>query len=356
MRTKQTSRERQGPSPGIRLNDIGFRLILIPTLGILIPLLTGMLKNLSLSQWWFKFSFLFTIAIAWVIWEGNRYLLFTLRAYFNWYEKPLRKIIAILLTVPFFTVPVTVLLLVIWYRIFNEGVVDWPVVRTTTLLILLAVLYIVHVYETVFLVREAESEMVLRAETEKHRAEAELAALKNQIDPHFMFNSLNTLSHLINEAPNKAVMFNDHLADVYRYILQNRDRDLVMLGEEISFLEDYFALLKIRFADAIHLEMNIPGSAMEQYLVPPISIQVLAENAIKHNEFSDQSPLHIHLALGDEAIMVWNSIRPKTLRKASSGLGLQNLDERYRLTTQKSIAITREEGRFQVRLPLLNIA
>lgn len=344
------------PRSGIRLNDIGFRLILIPTLGILIPLVTGMLQDLRLSHGMFKLSFLFTIGIAWVIWEGNRYLLFTLRTYFNWYNKPLRKILAILLTIPFYTVPVSVLLLVTWYRIFNGGVVDWPELRTTTLLILLAVLYIVHVYETVFLVREAASEMVLRAETEKLRAEAELAALKNQIDPHFMFNSLNTLSHLIKEAPAKASRFNDHLADIYRYILHNRDRDLVMLGEEIAFLEDYFALLKIRFGDAIDLDITIPESALDQYLVPPISIQVLAENAIKHNEFSDASPLRFHVSLNQDAIMVWNSLRPKTLRKASPGLGLQNLDDRYRLTTKQSIAISRDDNRFLVRLPLLNIA
>ena len=122
---------------------------------------------------------------------------------------------------------------------------------------------------------------------ERAKAEAELEALKNQIDPHFIFNSLNTLSHLIEEKPVKAKQFNDNLADVYRYILQNKARDLVLLREEMVFLENYFSLLKIRFEKAVQMKIIVDESEMDQYLVPPISLQILAENAIKHNEFSD---------------------------------------------------------------------
>jgi LytS/YehU family sensor histidine kinase len=167
------------------------------------------------------------------------------------------------------------LLLVGWYKLFAEGKPDWTVVFTSTLIILICVIFISHVYETVFLVKEAETEKVQRAQMEQAKAEAELEALKNQIDPHFIFNSLNTLSHLIEDRPEKAKQFNDNLADVYRYILHNKKRDLVLLSEEIHFLEDYFSLLKIRFENAIQLRINLSESIYESYLVPPISLQVL---------------------------------------------------------------------------------
>ncbi|HUP11566.1 MAG TPA: histidine kinase, partial [Niastella sp.] len=188
-----------------------------------------MINDQTPSTWKFKLSFLFTIGIAFLIWEGNRYLLFTLRSYFDWFNKPVRKIIVLVLAISFYTIPISALMLVIWFKIFNSGIVNWNLIYTTTLIIMICVLFITHIYETVFLVREAENEKLKKEQLERARAEAELEALKNQIDPHFIFNSLNALSHLIEKEPAKAKQFNDNLADVYRYILQNKARELVLL-------------------------------------------------------------------------------------------------------------------------------
>jgi sensor histidine kinase YesM len=339
-----------------RLNDIGFRLILIPVLGISIPLVTGMIDHSAFSLWKFKLSYVYTIGIAFVIWEGNRYLLFTLRSYFDWFNKPVKKIVALILAISFYTIPISALLLVIWYKIFNAGKVNWTVITTATLLIMICVIFITHVYETVFLVREAESEKVKKEQLERARAEAELEALKNQIDPHFIFNSLNTLSHLIEETPQKAKHFNDNLADVYRYILQNKGRELVLLREEMVFLNDYFSLLKIRFESAVQLSIYVSDELFDLYLIPPISLQILLENAIKHNEFSDTLPLLITIDIKNDELVIRNQVRKKTLRKASSKIGLNNLGERYRLTTNKEISIKEEEQEFVVSLPVLKIA
>ena len=340
----------------IRLNDIGFRLILIPLLGIAIPIVTGLVDHTRYSLWQTKLSYLYTIGIAFIIWHGNRFLLFTLRSYFDWFNKPIRKMTALVLAISFFTIPVSVLLLVGWYHVFERGNVNWNIVGMNALIIMVAVLFIVHVYETVFLVKEAETEKVQRAQTEKARAEAELEALKNQIDPHFIFNSLNTLSHLIEDQPSKAKQFNDNLADVYRYILQNKARDLVLLGDEIKFLEDYFSLLKIRFEDAVQLNILVPENNLEEFLVPPISLQILAENAIKHNEFNDDNPLQLDIRIQGEELIVHNNLRKKKLRKASSKIGLQNLNDRYKLTTNKFITVREGEKDFTVNLPVLKIA
>lgn len=340
----------------IKLNDIGFRLILIPFFGIIIPIVTGLVDHSKYSLWQTKFSYLYTIGISFIIWHGNRFLLFTLRSYFDWFNKPVRKIVALVLAISFYTIPVSILLLVGWYHLFENGKLNWNIIGMNALIIMVAVLFIVHVYETVFLVKEAETEKVQRAQTEKAKAEAELEALKNQIDPHFIFNSLNTLSFLIEDNPAKAKQFNDNLADVYRYILQNKARDLVLLREEMNFLKDYFSLLKIRFGDAVNLNLSVPGNAIEQFLIPPISLQILVENAIKHNEFSDSNPLIIDIAMQNDELIVHNNLRKKKLRKISSGIGLQNLNDRYKLTTNNFITIKEEEKDFTVNLPVLKIA
>jgi hypothetical protein len=337
-----------------QLNDIGFRLVLIPFFGIAVPLLTHMIKSNELGHWELKLAYGYTIVIALIIWQGNRYLLFSLRSYFNWFNKPIRKIIALLFAVSFFTIPASSIMLVGWYQVFQGGNVDWQVIRTATLIIMICVLFITHVYETVFLVKESESEMLKNEQLERAKAEAELQALKNQVDPHFMFNSLNTLSYLIDESPLKAKEFNEHLADVYRYILQNNTRDLVMVQEEVLFLQDYFSLQKIRYGDAVVLKIVLPPEIME-CIMPPISLQILAENAFKHNEFNIHNPLEITVYFEKGKIFVHNRLTKKTNSKTSSKLGLLNLQERYKLTTSLNIEVVEGKDSFIVSLPVLKI-
>lgn len=356
--TKVTNKKlvptKQNATP-FQINDIGFRLILIPFFGIAVPLVTGMINTSNFSHWQIKLSFLYTILTAFLVWQGNRYLLFSLRSYFNWYKKPLHKIGILLLSISFYTIPLSVLMLLGWYKIFTPGKTNNEVVFTSTLIIMICVIFITHVYETAFLVKESESEIVRNEQLERAKAEAELEALKNQIDPHFIFNSLNTLSHLIEEKPIKAKQFNDNLADVYRYILHNKGRELVLLQEEIAFMNDYFSLLKIRFENAVQLNNNCDENIFQQYLIPPISLQVLVENVIKHNEFSDENPLVVTLSNNSDTLIVQNEKRSKTLRKESSKIGLHNLQERYKLVASREIQVTEDEKNFTVTLPLLPI-
>lgn len=309
----------------------------------------------NLTHWQVKLSFLYTILIAFIIWEGNRYLHFSLRSYFNWYNKPVRKIAAVLIAISFYTVPVSVLLLLGWYSLFEHGRPNRQVIVISTLIIMICVIFIAHVYETVFLVKESENEMLRNEQLERAKAQAELEILKSQIDPHFIFNSLNTLSHLIEEKPAKAKLFNDHLADVYRYILQHKERELVLLRDEMHFLYNYFSLLCIRFENAVQLRSEIDESQYEAWLIPPISLQLLAENAIKHNEFSDSNPLVIYVQQKEGSLTVSNRLNGKELRKESSKMGLNNLNERYKLITRKEITVAATADIFVVQLPLLKM-
>lgn len=335
------------------LNDIGFRLILIPFFGIAIAAFVGLVNHSTYSLPKLKLAYLFTIFISFVIWHGNRYLLFFLRAYFNWFEKPLRKIFVLIFSIVNFTIVASVLLHYAYFYLFENGVVDWQKVQTSTLIIVIAVLFIAHVYETAFTVKEAEGERVKRAETEQAKAEAELNALKSQIDPHFIFNSLNTLSHLIHEHPAKATEFNDNLALVYRYILNQRNSNLVSLDDELQFLNAYFSLIRIRHGNAVELDINDELGLRNARLLPPISIQQLVENAIKHNEFSDASPLKIKVEVLEKELRVSNNVTLKKSAVPSSRTGLNNLDNRYRLIAGKGITIEEGQVKFSVVLPLI---
>jgi sensor histidine kinase YesM len=350
--TKGTKREKMATE---RINDIGFRLILIPFFGIAVPLLTRMIDPHSFSHLMLKLAYAYTIGIAFVIWQGNRYLLFSLRSYFDWFNRPVQKIIALLLAISFFTIPVCIVLLLGWYKLFTDGRVNWEVVRTSTLIIMICVIFITHVYETVFLVKDSESEMLRSAQLERLKAQAELQALKGQIDPHFMFNSLNTLTWLIEEAPAKAKVFNENLADVYRYILQNRSRELVMMSEEMQFLYDYFSLLRIRYGEAVRLKVEVSSELFDQYMVLPISLQVLAENAVKHNEFSVREPLEINVSPDGSRLRVWNRLSKKEVVRASSGVGLANLDERCKVAMGMPLEVVETAVGFAVYLPILPI-
>jgi hypothetical protein len=339
-----------------RLNDIGIRVLLVPVFGIAIPLLVKMVPHEQFGNWKIKLSYLFTIFIAWVVYEGARILHFTLRGYFDWMSNPFKKVVALLLVLPFYVVPVSVILLVCWYKIFMDGQTNWEAIKNASIIIMLAVFFTVNVYETFFTVRDMASEKITREQLERAKAEAELEALKNQIDPHFIFNSLNTLGHLIEENPKNAREFNDNLAHVYRYILQNKARDLVLLKDETAFLKNYFLLLKMRFEGAVQLNMEVDENFFELYLIPPISLQLLAENAIKHNEFSAKAPMVLSVVLDNDELVVHNKAKRKTLAKPSSKIGLANLNERYKLTMQKNITVKEDNDNFTVCLPLLKIS
>ncbi len=344
-----------GIKNGSRLNDLAFRLILIPTFGIAIPLITGMTNDVVDSHWQQKLSFIYTIGIAFVVWEGNRYLLFTLRSYFGWLNSPVRRIAALVGSISFFTVPVSILLHIGWYNLFANDVVNWEIVQYSTLIILVCVLFISHTYETVFLVKETETEKLRNADLQRSKAEAELETLKNQVDPHFMFNSLNTLSHLIAETPAKALDYNDKLAEVYRFILYNKGKDFISLTDELQFASSYYHLLKIRFGDSINMSIDKQGENLDNILIPPISIQLLVENAIKHNEFDNEKKLNIHIAIYESHIEVCNNRRPRQSTQSSSKIGLTNLVDRFSLLLNDKPHVNESESKFIVNLPFIRI-
>ena len=180
--------------------------------------------------------------------------------------------------------------------------------------------------------------------------------LKNQVNPHFLFNSLNTLSSLVSKDVKLSEVYIQKLSAIYRYILDNKELDHVNLKSELDFVTDYFYLQKVRDDGKIELKINIKDP--ENYEILPISLQLLVENAFKHNAATREDPLKILISLNesDRTISVTNNLKPKTQINESSKLGLNNLSERNKLITGRDIVIHQTEEDFTVIIPLKNIS
>ncbi|MCB0645342.1 MAG: histidine kinase [Saprospiraceae bacterium] len=337
--------------PGVSINDIGFRVILIPLIGVIIGWATGLVKGDELSLTQFKLAYLFCIFISFVIWMGNWYILVFLRSYFDWFEKPLKKLLAIVLTIPAYTIPVSSLLLYAYYSVFGLEP-DQKIIQITVIAILIAVAFITHVYETAYTVKEVEQEKLNKVSYEKALLVSELNALKSQLDPHFMMNSLNTLSYLIDTDKEKAGIFNQNLAEIFRYMLQSKERDLVLLSEEYSLLDKYLQLISIRFEKSIDFNNEVNDKQMDDYLLPSCSLQLLAENAIKHNIFSKNKPMKISMHIENDLLTFRNSYSKKHPEKTATGIGLENLNSRVKLLTGKTLSIVTNFEYFEVIIPL----
>ena len=191
-----------------------------------------------------------------------------------------------------------------------------------------------------------KQEIVAKTET------AKFESLKNQLDPHFLFNSLNVLTSLISENPQQAERFTTKLSKVYRYVLEQRNKDLVPIEEELKFAKTYMELLGMRFEDAV--QFNIPDNISNNELkIVPLSLQLLLENAVKHNVVSTSKPLTINIYEEGSYLMITNNVNPKEAIGKSTKIGLQNIADRYGLITDKGVKIENNNKTFKVSLPLL---
>ncbi|NNT72654.1 Pr2TM family membrane protein [Flavobacterium sp. IMCC34852] len=183
-------------------------------------------------------------------------------------------------------------------------------------------------------------------------ASAQFESLKNQIDPHFLFNSLNVLSSLIEENPDNAQRFTTSLSKIYRYVLEQKDKELVSVEEELAFAKTYMNLLKMRFENSISYELPTHFDNPEAKVVP-LSLQLLLENTIKHNVASEQKPLHIKIYIENNYLIVENNLQKKEVLQDRKGVGLQNIVNRYGLISERKVLVDQTETAFKVKIPIL---
>ena len=217
---------------------------------------------------------------------------------------------------------------------------------------LLITLVISLFFHTIYFYKKSQENKVKEQKIIAGTASAKFESLKNQIDPHFLFNSLNVLSSLIEENPDNAQRFTTSLSKIYRYVLEQKDKELVSVAEELSFAKTYMNLLKMRFENSLFYELPDTVANPEAKVVP-LSLQLLLENTVKHNVVSEQKPLHIRIIDKGDYLVIQNDFQKKEVMKGRQGVGLQNIINRYAIITNRKVLIEQNEKQFSVSIPIL---
>ena len=334
-------------------NEWVFRLIATPFFAIFVPNITPLVYPLNETTTALIINYSYFTFLVHLLWSGNRWIVFNLRKNNQWIKRPIIKSVYIVSIHLIFSFSLSLILHYTWNKLIAYHPVPFENILMASFIAAILSILIATLYEIVLLTRERRIDMLTTEKLSYAKVQAELNTLKSQIDPHFIFNSLNTLSVLISDNKDKALLFNESLAKVYQYILANRNNNLVTVKEELNFIKDYFSLLKIRFEDSLHISMNIEQTGLNRYYLPTIAIQTAIENAIKHNQFSNNLPLWISIDITNDYAIVANNKRPLKYKVPSSGLGLINLDNRYRLVLNKSIHIDETNDDFTLYLPII---
>jgi len=331
------------------LTAIKFILILcVITIGIQILLDGGV--NVESIKGWIVSNFFFGIPFYF----ANAYLNDGLNKIYSWIDHPKKRT---LLGIPAFMMMNSVLMVILIYLFMKMQGVDNPNILSPnnmySIVIALTICLIATLYfHAVGFFRGYVAQIEVSKKLEEEKVAAELNALKAQVNPHFLFNSFNVLSGLIDEDPPKAKKFLSGLSKIYRYILENRNEDLSTLQEELSFAEQYLSLQKTRFENSIDMEIDVPSHEMGRKL-PVLTLQLLLENAIKHNAFNKDNPLRISIKKVEDRICVQNNKSKSRHSLESSGLGHDNIKQRYLLHNAKGFEIEETEDSFRIFLPLI---
>ena len=203
-----------------------------------------------------------------------------------------------------------------------------------------------------FFIRYREKRLRQIEQEKKEKVEFEFQMLKNQVNPHFLFNSFSTLISLIEEKPSQAVEYTEKLSDFFRIILQLKEEELIPLSQELVIIEDYYFLLKKRFGNNLEMKINLEEGVMNS-VMPPMTLQILVENAVKHNIISKDKPLTINIYSRSSEIVVENNLQLKLTPEISTGIGLENISKRYRLKTDHEPRIEKSDQLFRVILPVI---
>ncbi len=215
-------------------------------------------------------------------------------------------------------------------------------------------IFVNGVKESVYYYGEWEAEYLRREQLQKENIKAQYEILKNQINPHFLFNSFNTLTELIDESKELAIKFLQQLSRVYRFVLEHKDTEVVELDDELKVLDSYLFLLKIRFGENLQVHYNL-GNNPSHYNIVPLTLQILLENALKHNVVSKDNPLKVDIELSKDSKLVFKNNLQKRKAAPSTKTGLQNIINRYRFISDQSVDIMETPTDFVVKVPLIRV-
>jgi two-component system, LytTR family, sensor kinase len=351
----------QATAPVVQFDDRLMRLIGIPLVGFLMPILffNATLQNglVAYLPMWIS-----SVAHTLVYWEGSRLIYLQTRRWYPAVAQTTRR----LLWLAVLTLGFSVLFSLFGCYGLNE-ILRWcfpnktgnvPSLIEEYKATLIPLVICLAIYECIFYFQQLRAALHEAEHLKQANLQSQLETLKNQVNPHFLFNSLNTLTALIPEDPDLAVRFVQKLAKVYRYILEIRELQTVSLADELSALRAYNFLLQIRFGDNLQIELHLPDNRLTDRVVP-LSLQMLVENAVKHNVISTHKPLRIRVFVEHDRIIVQNNLQRKGQFNTdetddSTGVGLQNIRNRYQLLAGQRVDVIVTTQQFAVSLPLLS--
>jgi hypothetical protein len=344
-------------NPKIGFDDRKLMALMIPLLALLIPFVFFGLR--LHRQPYFNYKIYITTFITTsVVWLGNRAIMIWSRTKYPLYEETKTRIKSQTTIMLFFTFFSTNLLG--WslkdYCNFEDpnfiGRSLGDILFNSNSASFFSTLAISAIYESSYLLSQLRHSVEEKEMLKRESLMAQLNALKTQVNPHFLFNNLNTLCSIIPDHPKQAVAFVQELSKVYRHILEVKDETSIPLREEMEVLQAYAFLLQTRFGENLQIEIAVPAGNMEDKVVP-LSLQLLMENAIKHNIVSQDRPLQILVTVKDGKLMVSNNLQKKNQLIESTGIGLNNIRNRYKMLTNQTVEVIELAESFSVSIPLI---
>ena len=289
-------------------------------------------------------------SIAWLtLWTVNNELNHYLNRKISWIHAPIKRLTVGILATIFFTVLAIMMLLMTWEYIWDWNFVNYSEIIINSLMITFFISLFFHGRSFLFQWKQSAVEA---ERFQKESMTATYESLKNQVNPHFLFNSLNALTNLVYEDQDKAANFIKQLSEVYRYVLDTRDKEVVPLEEELKFLKSYTYLQQIRFGDKLSIDISLKDL---KSMVAPLALQMLIENAVKHNEISEENPLHLNVYRDGDFIVVENNLQLKSFPESNSGVGLENIRKRYQFLSSVQVAVEQSDNKFIVKLPVIPV-
>jgi two-component system, LytTR family, sensor kinase len=340
----------------IGFDDRMVMIIAIPILSFIIPIVF-MSCRFGRYPFFTWDKFLTTLIITTILWTGNRGIMIYCRSRYPLFKDVKKRLVFQSISMLSFTIVFNNLLGYLFDCIIFSGSsqqhfgVD-KLISTNSAAIFCTIM-IMAIYESVYFMHELRASVEEAEKLKRESLHAQLSALKTQVNPHFLFNNLNTLSSLIPENPEHAVDFVQELSKVYRYILEVKDEKTILLKDEMEVFNAYTFLLQTRFDKNLSVDIDIAEEKLLKKVVP-LSLQILMENAIKHNVVSSEKPLHIRLFTDNGSLVISNNLQIKNQINESTGIGLDNIRNRYKLISQKLVTVVENDTNFTVSIPLID--
>lgn len=339
----------------IGFDDRLVMLLAIPILSFIIPIVFfGCRFEREPYFSWDKY--VTCLMITTVLWIGDRHIMVWCRRRYPLFQDVRRRLIVQSVIMFLYTVIGNNLLGYLMddviFKLSGPGHFSTDLLINSNAAAIFCTVMMIAIYESIYFMSELKASVEEKEMLKRESLNAQLDALRTQVNPHFLFNNLNTLCSLIPDNPKQAIEFVHQLSKVYRHILEVKDEQSILLKDELDVMKAYAFLLQTRFGENLGIIINVPDEKLGKRIVP-LSLQILMENAIKHNIVSSDKPLQIDVFANNGRLVVSNNLQKKNQVKESTGIGLDNIRNRYKLLSEKQVEVTENGSNFTVSIPLI---